>query len=103
MASPSKVVQFSEFQKPHEFSQPSHYGAKIASQNDSAKTSGTPENAGVSAMPDTSPTGELGGTTGASKPSKAKLQKAKPSKKKPAKTQHPAHPALTASLGPDAH
>jgi hypothetical protein len=103
MASPSKVVQFSEFQKPHEFSQPSQYGAKIASQNDSAKTSVTPENASISAMLGTSPAGELGGTTGASQPSKAKLQKAKSSKKKPAKTHLPAEPAITASLGPEGY
>jgi hypothetical protein len=103
MASPSNVVQFSEFQKPHEFSQTSQCGAKIASQSDSAKISGTPENAGVSTMPDTSPTEELGGTTGASKRSKSKLQKAKSSKKKPAKTHLPAQPAITASLGPEGY
>jgi hypothetical protein len=103
MLSPSKVVQFSDFQKLQEFSQPSQCGAKIASQSDSAKISGTPENAGVSTMPDTSPTEELGGTTGASKPSKAKLQRAKSSKKKPVKTHVPAKPAITASPGPEGY
>ena len=51
-------------------------------------------------MPYISATEELGGTTVAGKPSKAKLQKAKPSKKKPANTHLPAKPAVTASPGP---
>ena len=103
MASPSKVVQFSDFQKPPEFSQPSQSGAKIASQSDSAKVSETAENMGLAPIPDTSNAVELGGTTEAGETSKAKLQKTKSSKKKPAKTPIPAKPAATASPGPEGH
>jgi hypothetical protein len=103
MASPSKVVQFSDFQKPPEFSQPSQSGAKIASQSDSAKVSETPENMGLAPISDTSNAGELEGTTGAGETSKAKLPKAKSLKKKPAKTYLAAKPAVTASPGPEGY
>ena len=54
-------------------------------------------------MPAASPAEELGGTTGASKQSKAKLQKAKSSKKRPAKTHVPAKPAIAAFPGPEGY
>jgi hypothetical protein len=36
MASPSKIIQFSDFQKPEEFSQPSQNGAKTVPESDIA-------------------------------------------------------------------
>lgn len=103
MASASKVVQFSDFQKPHEFSQASQSGAKITPESDIAKTPETAENMGIFAVTDPYPMAELGGMTGAGKPSKAKLQKTKSLKKKPAKTHVPAKPLATASPGPEGY
>ncbi len=93
MVSPSKVVQFSNYQKPQEFSQPSQSDAKIDSEGDIAKISGTPGNMGLPTIPDAPPTGELGGKAKSSGPTKTKSPKA----------HVPAKPLVTAFSGPDGY
>lgn len=93
MASPSKVIQFSDFQKPEQFSQPSQSGAKIAPGDDIAKIAEAPGIMGSSAISDICPLGQLGG----------KETSAKTTKKKSPKGHVPAEPLVTATPGPEGY
>jgi hypothetical protein len=88
MVNPSKVVQFSDFHKPQEFSQPTQSDAKTASESDSAKIVETAGNMGLPIC-DIPPMNELGGKA-AGNHSKAKSPKAKSSKRN--------RPSLTSPL-----
>jgi hypothetical protein len=92
VTSPSKVVQFSNYQKPQEFSHPSQNSEKIASESDGEKTPETPGNMGLPAIPDTplvENSEEQAGVLVCEK------------KKEPSKPKASVKPVVLASAGPE--
>ena len=85
-----KVVQFSTYQKPQDFFDPSKNGEKIVPEGDSEKNAETPGNTGVSAIPAT----PLKGNSG------KQVQAAQKKKKKAHAEQKP---AITATPGPEGY
>jgi hypothetical protein len=79
----SKIVQFSDFHHPQEFSQPTKNGEKIVSQSGGEKIVKTPGNMGLPAIPDTPP------RVTRKKRENRHLRKSNPRKRSPQKRTHP--------------
>jgi hypothetical protein len=91
MTSPCKIVLLSTYQKPQgEFSHASKNGEKIALPGDSEKIAESPENQGVSAVPETPLNWNSGEQPGATNSPKKKNLQAKPTKptKNPKQKSH---------------